>query len=95
MRDTAAFTEGAGGDKASFAALVSDAGIPALLRKGPWGALGGLLDFLRGTLTLGPPGVDILLQGNNMGRYASRVMAFGGRQVESRCDPKTSASLAE
>ena len=89
------FTPGVARAKGNFAALMLDAGIPALSREGALEALGGQLDFSCDTLTLGLRGVESRLEVNDMVRYISSVADFdeprGGRGRGSNC----SASVGE
>ena len=65
------------GNKGKHAAFAPDADIPALLRRGALEALGGQLEFLRGSLVLRRQGVKIPLMVN---------------RVDFRKDPSKSAS---
>ena len=58
---------GIAGRRDPFTALVLEADIAALLRKGALEALGGHLDFLR----------DVPLMVHEMGHYVLSVVAFG------------------
>ena len=73
----AGITVGNAGCKEAFAALLLDAGIPALLRTGASEALSGQLDFARDVLTLRNRGVGTPLEVNEMGRCLLSVVAFG------------------
>ena len=95
VRFAAEITVRIAGNKGSLTAFVLDTDIPAPLRKGPFGALGGQLDFRRDILTLGFHGVDTSLQVSDMGHYISGAMAFGGRRGESLRDLKLPATIAK
>ena len=61
----------------AFAGFVLDADIPALLRKGVLGSLGGQLDFERDILSIRTHGVNVPLNVNEMGRYVLSAVEFG------------------
>ena len=74
-------------------AFVLEADIPALLRTGALGALGGQFDCERDISTIRNHGVDTPLRAHEMGHYVPSVVAF--RQGPSRADrgPNLAASL--
>ena len=77
-----------------FTAFVLEADIPALLRQGAKEALGGLSDFLRGSLKLHRQWVQIPLRVNRAGHYILGVVDCredSSRRV-SKC-PEASASF--
>ena len=88
VRHAADIPVGIAGNKGKFAAFALNADIPALLRKGAMEALGGQLDFLRGSLVLRRQGVEIPLAVNRAGHYILSV-------VELRKDPSGSLPCRE
>ena len=76
---------GIAGCKGASTAFVLDADIPAFLRKGAWGALGGQCDFERDILTIRIHGARVPLRVNEMGDYVLSVVEFG--QGPPRLDP--------
>ena len=79
-RFAADITAGVGENKGNAKAFGLDADIPALLRQGASGGLGGLLDFPRDTLMLGSRWAEIPLEVHDMGHYILSVADFDGRR---------------
>ena len=66
------------GCRGKFTALVSEADIPALLRKGASGVLDERSDFLRVISTLWKQELDTFLRVDQTGHYVLSEVAFGG-----------------
>ena len=67
VRFAADITVGVAVAKGDFAAFVLDADIPALLRSGALGSVGGQPEFYRDTHTSGLRGLELPLKVNGMG----------------------------
>ena len=85
VRHPADIPVGAAGKKGKFTALVLDAGIPALLRRGDMEALGGQLGFLRVSSVLRRQGANFALRVNRAGHYILSAVDF--RKDPSRSLP--------
>ena len=85
---------GIAGIRGIFTAFALEAEIPALLREGAMEALGGQLDFLRGSFNLPRQGVQKRLGVDRVGHYILSVVDFrkDPPRRASRC-PEASASL--
>ena len=77
VRHAADFPVGIATNRGKFTAFASEAGMPALMRKGALEAPGGHLEFPRSISTLRMQGVDILLRVNRMGRFFLSAVAIG------------------
>ena len=75
---------GIAGNKGAFTAFALEGGIPPLLSKGAMEALGGQVDFLRGSSNFHWQGVQIPQRVNRARQYILSVVGF-------RKDPSTSA----
>ena len=78
--------------KGTFAASVLDADIPALLRKGAFGSLGGQLESPSDASSLRTQGVDIPLKVNQTGQCILSLVTFGGGRSGSWRGSKFPAS---
>ena len=70
------------GNKGKFTASVLGGGVPALLRQGAMEALGGRLDFLRGSLLVRRQGVRAPLKGEYCGTLYPERCRFSEGPVE-------------
>ena len=95
MRCAVDMTIGTAGSTGNYAAVVLDADIPALSRKGASEALGGRLVFSRDTLASDFRGVEIPLKANDMGHYMLTVEDFDGPRGCGGRGPEFSASMVE
>ena len=96
VRHTADIPAGIAGDREMFTAFALDSDIPALLRKGFMEALGGQLDFSRGSLNLRRQRVRTPPRVNRAGQYILSVVDFRKGQSGSatKC-PRASVSVLQ
>lgn len=86
---------GSAGCRGELAASVTDAGIPAILRKGAVEALGGQSQVARDMLTLRNQGADIPPKVNQTGRNILNAVAVGEGRPRSGRRPAFPASYFE
>ena len=95
MRFAADIPAGIAGGRGEIAAFSSGEDIPAVLREGSLGALGGQLDLARSVLKMNGMGVAVPLKVNGAGRYVLSAGPCGKEFKKSRRGPSHSVSFFE